>query len=150
MKAFVDLRPLRENRTFRRLWLSGTASGFGGQLGAFAVVFYVWERTRSALMVGLVGLATGLPLIVLALVGSAFADHVDRRRLALRCTATQILVSAGMAVVAFTGAGGVPAMLTLVAVQSGVGAIRAGLGYAVRCWPTSPRRCSPCRSRCSR
>lgn len=123
MKAFVDLRPLRENRTFRRLWLGSTASGFGSQFGAFAVVYYVWQSTHSAFMVGLVGLAIGLPLILLALAGSAFADHVDRRRLALRCTSAQILVSAGMAVVAFSGTGGVPAMLALVAVQSGLGAL---------------------------
>ena len=61
MRALADLRPLRENRAFRRLWLGTTAYGFGSQLGAFAVVFYVWDRTHSAAAVGLAGLAaTGL------------------------------------------------------------------------------------------
>ncbi|MEV0720996.1 hypothetical protein, partial [Asanoa sp. NPDC050611] len=31
--------PLR-HATFRRLWLGKTLSGFGGQFGGFAVVFY--------------------------------------------------------------------------------------------------------------
>jgi MFS family permease len=86
VNALVDVRPLRENRTFRRLWLGTTASGFGGQFGQFAVLYYVWQRSHSAAVVGLVGLVSAVPLIGLALAGSAFADHVDRRRLALRCT----------------------------------------------------------------
>jgi predicted MFS family arabinose efflux permease len=120
--GLVDLRPLRENRTFRRFWLGDTASGFGGQFGSFAVVFYVWQSTHSAAAVGLVGLATGVPLIVLALIGSGFTDHVDRRRLALRCTWGQILVGAAMTAVAFAGAG-VPAMLALAAAQSSFAAL---------------------------
>jgi len=123
VNALADLRPLRENRTFRRLWLGTTASGLGGQFGAFAVVFYVWDRTHSAALVGLVGLASGLPLIALALAGSAFADHVDRRLLALRCTYGSIVVSAAMTCVAFTGAGGVPAMLVLCGLQSAFSAV---------------------------
>ncbi|GAA0487684.1 MFS transporter [Paractinoplanes deccanensis] len=121
--ALADLSPLRENRTFRRLWLGTTASGFGGQFGSFATVYYIWDRTHSAAIVGLVGLALGVPLIVLALAGSAFADHVDRRKLALRCTAGQIVVSAAMTVVAFTDLGGVPAMLLLIAVSSALGGL---------------------------
>ncbi len=123
MNALVDLRPLRENRTFRRLWLGTTASGFGGQFGQFAVLYYVWQRSHSAAVVGLVGLVSAVPLIALALAGSAFADHIDRRRLALRCTWLQLLLSAAMTAVAFTGLGGVPAMLVLVAASSGCSAL---------------------------
>ncbi|MEU8818623.1 MFS transporter [Actinoplanes sp. NPDC048796] len=125
MRALADLSPLRENRTFRRLWLGTTASGFGGQFGSFAVLYYVWDRTHSAAVVGLVGLAVGVPLIVLALAGSAFVDHVDRRLLTLRCTVAQIVVSAAMTFVAFTDTGGVPAILLLTAVQSAIGGLNA-------------------------
>jgi len=123
--ALVDLRPLRENRVFRRLWLGTTASGFGGQLGAFALVYYIWERTHNAAMVGLAGLAMAVPLIVLALAGSAFVDHVDRRRLALGCAFGQIAVSVCMAVVAATDAGGVPLMLVLAGLASALSALGA-------------------------
>jgi predicted MFS family arabinose efflux permease len=126
--SLVDLRPLRENRTFRRFWLGTTASGLGSQFGAFAVVFYVWERTHSAAVVGLVGLVTGVPMIVLALAGSAFVDHVDRRRLALGCAYGQIAVSVGMAGVAASDVGGVPLMLVL----AGLGSAFSALGGPAR------------------
>jgi MFS family permease len=128
MKSFVDLRPLRDNAVFRRLWLGTTASGFGGQIGAFAVVYYVWERTHSAALVGLVGLVAAVPMIVIALVGSAFADHVDRRRLALRCTVGQLVVSVGMVGVSATDRGGVPLMLVL----AGLGSACSALGSPAR------------------
>ncbi|GAA2628305.1 MFS transporter [Paractinoplanes durhamensis] len=111
MKALVDLRPLRENRTFRRLWIGSTASGFGGQFGGFAAVYYLWDTTHRAVVVGLLGLAVAAPLILLSLAGSAFIDHVDRRRLAMRCAGGQILISSAMTAVVFTGVGGVPAVL---------------------------------------
>lgn len=126
--SLVDLRPLRENRQFRRLWLGTTASGLGSQFGAFAVVFYVWERTHSAAVVGLVGLVTGVPMIVLALAGSAFVDHVDRRRLALGCAYGQVAVSLGMAGVAASDVGGVPLML----VFAGLGSAFSSLGGPAR------------------
>lgn len=121
--ALVDIGPLRTNPTFRRLWLGTVASGFGGQFGQFALLYYLWERTHSATVVGLSGLFTGVPMIVLALAGSAFADHVDRRRLALGCTYGNLIVCAGMTVVAGTGVGGVPAMLVLSAMMAGLGAL---------------------------
>jgi MFS family permease len=123
--TLVDLRPLRDNPVFRRLWLGTTASGFGGQLGAFAVVFYIWERTHNPAMVGLAGLATAVPLIVLALAGSAFVDHVDRRRLALGCAYGQVLISVCMAGVAATDVGGVPLMLALAGCASALSALGA-------------------------
>lgn len=123
MRSLVDLRPLRENRAFRLLWLGSTASGFGGQMSGFAVAFYLWESTHNAAVVGLAGLAAGLPVVVVALAGGAFLDHVDRRLLALRCTWARIAVAALMAAVAFTGAGGVPAMLALVAIGAALSAL---------------------------
>ncbi|GAA3729907.1 MFS transporter [Plantactinospora mayteni] len=123
--ALVDIRPLREHPTFRRFWLGTTASGLGGQLGAFAVTFYVWDHTRNPVMVGLVGLFTAAPLIVFALLGSAFVDHVDRRRLALLTTWGQIVTSFLMAAVAVRSDDGAWSMLVLVAVAAGLSALGA-------------------------
>ncbi len=125
MKALADVRPLRESAVFRRLWLGTTASGFGGQMSAFAMLYYLYDTTGSAATVGLAGLAAGVPMIVIALAGSAFLDHVDRRRLALACTGVQIVTTAGMAAVAFGGGGGVAAMLALLAVSASCGALGA-------------------------
>jgi hypothetical protein len=68
----LDLRPLREHRSFRRLWLGTTASAFGGQFGAFAVLYEVWDRAHSAALLGLLALATAAPMLAFALLGSAF------------------------------------------------------------------------------
>jgi MFS family permease len=130
LRAVVDLRPLREHRVFRRLWLGTTASGFGGQLSVFAVIYYVWERTGSPAMVGLIGLFTAAPLIGFALLGTAFADHVDRRRLALGTTAGQIANSLLMTLVAVAGAP-VWVLLVLVGVSSGLAAVGAPARRAV-------------------
>lgn len=120
--ALVDLRPLREVPVYRRLWFGTTASAFGSQLAAFAVMFYVWEHTHSAAMVGLIGLATAVPLITFALLGGAVADHVDRRRLVLWTTWAQIATSGSMAALAAAGSGVWP-MLGLVSVSSALAAI---------------------------
>ncbi|SBT49803.1 MFS transporter [Micromonospora auratinigra] len=121
--ALVDLRPLREQPTFRRLWLGSTASGFGSQLGAFAATYYVWDRTHDPLMVGLVGLCTAAPMIAFALLGSAFVDHVDRRRLALATTCGLIVTSLLMTAVAAWPTDAVWAMFGLVAVASALSAL---------------------------
>lgn len=128
--ALVDLRPLREHAVYRRLWLGTTASGLGGQLSAFAVIYYVWDRTHNPAMVGLIGLSTAAPLIGFALLGTAFADHVDRRRLAMATTVGQIATSLLMAVAAAAGAP-VWVLLVLVGVSSGLSAVGAPARRAV-------------------
>ena len=122
--ALVDLRPLRDHPTFRRLWLGRTLSGFGGQFGGFAVVFYVWDRTHNPALVGLIGLVTAVPLVVVALLGSAFVDHVDRRRLAAGATWGLLATSLLMAVTTVT-ASPVGLLMALAAVHSGLSALAA-------------------------
>jgi MFS family permease len=121
--ALVDTRPLHEHPTFRRLWLGTTASAFGSNIGAFAVIYYVWDRTHNAAAVGLIGLFTAAPLIAFALLGGAFADHMDRRRLALVTTWGEIATSLLMASVAASSSDEVWAMLVLAGVASGLSAV---------------------------
>lgn len=137
--ALVDLRPLTEVPVFRRLWLGNTASAFGSQLTAFAVMFYVWERTHDAAMVGLIGLATAVPLVVFALLGGAVADHTDRRRLVLTTTWMQVVASTVLAVLAAFDAE-VWTVLCMVAVSSALAAVNvpARRTFVARLLP--PRR----------
>ncbi len=128
LRALVDLRPLRDAPLFRRLWIGTTTSALGGQLTTFAVAYFVWTTTHSPAMVGGIGLAAGLPLIVFALVGASFTDSVDRRRLVVWTTLGQVAVSATMAVLSRWASGGVWPMFGLVAVASALSAI----GYPAR------------------
>jgi MFS family permease len=121
----LDLRPLRSSPAFRRLWIGTTASGLSGQVVTVAVLFQVWELSRSPAWVGAVGVAEALPLIVFGLFGGVLADAVDRRRLVL-ATSTGAATAAGLlAVQASAGLRSLAVVLVLVAAQSACQALGA-------------------------
>ena len=74
----LDTRPLRR-RDFRNLWLGQMVSTLGGSVAEAAVPFQVYHLTGSTALVGLLGLASLVPLLVVPLVGGAIADALDRR-----------------------------------------------------------------------
>jgi MFS family permease len=82
-RVALDLRPLRESRNFRRLWLAQMVSLIGSEIGYVAISYQVYKLTGSTLDVGLIALAQLVPLLTLTLIGGAFADVFDRRRLML-------------------------------------------------------------------
>lgn len=82
-QAAIDLGPLRRHRDFRLLWLGLTASYFGRMVESVAVPFQIYRLTHSTLAVGLLELFAFFPLVTLGLVGGAFADAHDRRRIVL-------------------------------------------------------------------
>ena len=88
---------------FRRLLTGGALSGIGGQMTSYAVLLQVYELTGSSLSVGIVGLASGVPMIVAALLGGPLADAIDRRKTVLIASSVQAAVSATLAAQAFTG-----------------------------------------------
>src|SRR6185437_2218524 len=87
----LDTRPLR-HPTFRRLWIGQAVSSVGGEIGVVAVPYQVYSLTHSTAAVGLLGVATLVPLVTVSFVGGALADALDRRTVLLR---TEV----GMAVV---------------------------------------------------
>ncbi len=95
--ATIDTRPLRRHRDFRLLW-SGQALAFmGSMVTAVAVPFQVYQLTHSTLAVGALELVAFLPLVSLGLIGGAYADAHDRRRLVLLCGAGMMLTPAVLA-----------------------------------------------------
>jgi MFS family permease len=66
------------------------------------VPYQVYRITHSSLDVGLVSLASLIPLIVGSLIGGSLADAVDRRRLLLAVEAMSALCSTGLALNADT------------------------------------------------
>lgn len=94
----VDIRPLRESRDFRRLWFGVGISAIGSQITTVAIPFQLWEETHSTLLVGLLGLAALVPLLVVPIYGGAVADAVDRRRMLLVSDIATMLVTAGLLV----------------------------------------------------
>jgi MFS family permease len=98
MRLLVDTTPLRVSRDFRRLWLGQAVSFFGSMITTAALPYQVFHQTGSSLAVGLLGVAQLGPLLLFSIVGGAFADRVDKRRLLLAGTATALGCSAALAV----------------------------------------------------
>ncbi|TDV40302.1 MFS transporter [Actinophytocola oryzae] len=76
--ALLDLTTLR-TAVFRRVWFGQIASALGGQMTLVAVLFQVWDATRSPVWTGAVGMAQAVPLMVLSLFAGALVDRRDRR-----------------------------------------------------------------------
>jgi len=94
----VDIRPLRESRDFRRLWFGTGISAIGSQITTIAIPFQLYDQTRSTLLVGLLGIAALVPLLIVPIYGGAVADAFDRRRMLLLSDIALVVVSAGLLV----------------------------------------------------
>jgi MFS family permease len=94
----LDLTPLRESREFRLLFAGQAVSHFGSMMTFVALPWQVYRLTGSTLMSGLLGVAEFVPIFLMAFVGGALADAVDRRRMvrvteALLALGTLVLVA---------------------------------------------------------
>jgi MFS family permease len=77
----LDLTPLNESREFRLLFAGQAVSFFGSMMTMVAVPWQVYHITKSSLAVGMLGVAEFAPVFVIAFVGGALADAIDRRRM---------------------------------------------------------------------
>lgn len=77
----IDLTPLRTSRDFRLLFTGQFVSSFGSSISYVVLPWQMYQLTKSNFAVGMLGLAEFLPMLVMAFVGGALADFVDRRRL---------------------------------------------------------------------
>lgn len=83
MIRVIDLSPLTGHRAFRHLWVGTSFQTLGNQFTAFAVLYQMWELTRSPLMTGAVGLTLAVPMVIFGLWGGVLADTRERRGLIL-------------------------------------------------------------------
>lgn len=77
--------------------LARVASAIAFQMVTVAVGWQVYELTRSAFALGLVGLAQFLPMVLLALLVGHVADRYDRRVVSSLCQAAMALAVAALA-----------------------------------------------------
>ena len=80
-RVLLNLSPLRRYREFRLLFIGQTVSLLGSMLTYVAVPYQVYQLTESSWLVGMVSAAQLQPVLALGLLGGAFADRLDRRRL---------------------------------------------------------------------
>ncbi|MFI7577462.1 MFS transporter [Micromonospora sp. NPDC049497] len=79
----LDVTPLRTSRDFRLVFAAAGVSGFGSFITYVTVPYQVYQLTGDPLLVGLLGVCELVPLLVMAFVGGALADFLDRRLLVL-------------------------------------------------------------------
>ncbi|GAB3169216.1 MFS transporter [Micromonospora palomenae] len=79
----LDLTPLRTSRDFRLVFAAAGVSGFGSFITYVTLPYQVYQLTGDPLLVGLLGVCELVPLLLMAFVGGALADYLDRRRLVL-------------------------------------------------------------------
>lgn len=72
------LGPFR-HRPFAAYWLGGMVSNSGTWLQSVAGSVYVYDRTGSALAVGILNFATFLPILLFSVWGGRVSDRFDRR-----------------------------------------------------------------------
>jgi MFS family permease len=82
-RILPDTTPLRIYPAYRRLLLGQAISSLGSYVTFVAVPFQVYQLTKSSFAVGMLGVVELIPLLMTALLGGAFADAHDRRRLVL-------------------------------------------------------------------
>jgi MFS family permease len=119
----ASLRPLR-SRNFALLWSAALVSNVGSWMQTVALGVVVTVRTHDPLWTGAVAAAAFIPLGLLAPLGGALADRLDRRRWLIVTTLGETAAAAVLAVLA---AGHAPA-LAMVAMAF-VGGTCAAVGF---------------------
>lgn len=87
----IDVTPLRTSREFRLLYIGQSVSFFGSMMTFVVLPWQMYLLTKSSLAVGLLGVAEFVPIMLMAFVGGALADYVDRR-LMVRLTELSLAV----------------------------------------------------------
>jgi len=84
------------HRDFVLLWLAQLVSTAGSALTNLAAAIYVYDKTGSALLVGLTLIATSVPSMVVGLLAGVFVDRFERRSIMLASNLAQAVIVAGI------------------------------------------------------
>jgi MFS family permease len=104
---------------FRLLLTGSVIVSLGGQMAALAIGWEMYERTNSALALGLIGLVELLPVVLLALVTGHAADRYNRKTIAMVSRVVMVVASFGLAALSF-GKGPIVAVYGCILLQ-GIG-----------------------------
>ena len=90
----IDISPLRRHRDFRLLFTGQLISFLGSMVSYMAVPYQVYQLTKSNAVVGALGIAQLVPVLLFGLLGGAYADRINRRKLMLSSESAMALVVA--------------------------------------------------------
>jgi len=98
----LNTDPLRTNKNFRHLWLSGVVTGLGSFATYVSMPYQIADITGSYVAVGLLGVTEVLPIIVFGLWGGVVADRFDRRNVVAVTEIIMLLLTGVLLVNALT------------------------------------------------
>ena len=81
----IDISPLRISRDYRLLFFGQLISSFGTAMSFVVLPVQVYQLTGSTLLVGLLSASEFVLILLMAFVGGAYADFIDKRKM-LRLT----------------------------------------------------------------
>ena len=90
----LDLSPLKVSRDYRLLFFGQLVSFFGSMMTFIVVPWQMYQLTQSSAMVGYIYLAEFVPMVILAFVGGALADFLDKRKMLRFTEVGQTIVTA--------------------------------------------------------
>src|ERR1051325_8958421 len=93
-----------QNRNFLLYLIGRFIASIGQQMLTVAVGWELYERTRSALALGLVGLTNVAPMFLFTLPAGHLADNLNRKRIIVSMTGLIGCASAGLAIASATHA----------------------------------------------
>ncbi len=89
-------------RDFRFLLVGIFFAGLGSQMITVAIGWELYERTHSALALGIVGLVLVIPVFVLSLPAGHFIDRYNRKRIVIWSQVVLVFCSLGLTALSFT------------------------------------------------
>jgi MFS family permease len=116
---FLNVQPLIKHRDYRLLYTGQLVSAFGSMITFVAVPYQVYELTHSSFLVGMLGAAQLVPLLLFALWGGAVADAMDRRKLLI---VSELFMTVGSLVLAFNSMLASPRIWVLYVVSAAMAA----------------------------
>ena len=90
----IDISPLRISRDYRLLFFGQLISAFGTAMSFVVVPVQVYQLTGSTFLVGLLSASEFVLILLMAFVGGAYADFIDKRRMLRLTEVGQTLVTA--------------------------------------------------------
>lgn len=90
-------------RDYRLFLIGHVVSVLGVQMQTVAVGWQLYEQTRSAWALGMVGLAQFAPMLGFSLIAGQVADRYDRRKVLMNATLLAVVAAFGLAITAARG-----------------------------------------------
>jgi MFS family permease len=141
--------PALRHPDFRRLWTSVLCSGVALQMAQVAIGWQVYSIRHNAFDLGLIGLAEFAPVPLLALPAGQLADRLPRVGVVMITSLGDAAVAGLLLVVTLGGAHELWQFVALAALTGTISALGSPAQRSLTP-SSSPRSCSPVRSRCAR